>query len=100
MLPYLAVIAACFLLVPLLAGDTGTAILLLLIALPLVCLGAGAVYGYRNGFDAIFALIVAVLFVPIVFLFMNSTALPYVFVYGAAALAGDALGRFIKKGIK
>lgn len=92
MLPYLLVMALDFYLLPFLISDTGTAMLILLIAVPLICVACSAVYGAKNGFHLLFCLLVAILFVPTIFVFYNSSAWIYVIGYGIAAIVGNALG--------
>lgn len=91
-LPFYAVILLDFYLLPLFIRGTGSAILFMLIVLPLVCLLAAGVYGVINGFHIWFSLIVAVMFLPSVFLFYNESAWGYSVAYGIIALAGNAAG--------
>lgn len=99
MLPYLVVIAADFYLLPLLIRNTGWAMLLLLVVIPLVCLACSVVYGWRYSFHGLYPVIVAVLFMPTIFLFYNSTAWVYIVAYGIIALLGNLIGMvFFKVG--
>ena len=95
--PYLAVITAAFYLLPLLMRGTGSAILILLAALPLTCLAVSAVYGALNSFNPFYAPIVALLFIPAVFIYYNSSAWIYCPAYGAIALTGNLIGMTIYK---
>lgn len=92
MLPYLAVLAADFYLLPFLARDTGTAMLLMLAVMPLTAFLTAVVCGLRNGFSILLPVAAAVLFIPAVFLHYNSTAWVYAVFYGLTVLAGNGLG--------
>ena len=98
MIPYLAVIMLDFYLLPLLIRDTGSAMLMLLIVVPLICFVCSLVYGIKNSFCLAYAIAVAILFIPTILIFYNSTTWVYIFGYGAIALAGNAIGMvFIKE---
>lgn len=92
MLPYLTIIILDFYLLPSLIKDTGTAMMMLLVVIPLICFVCSVVYGIKNSFNPFYSLIVAILFVPSVFIFYNSTAWIYVLGYGIIALAGNIIG--------
>lgn len=94
-LPYFAVTGLDFYLLPLLIQDTSSAIAILLIAVPMVCFGCSFVYGIKNGLHWFYPVTVAVLFIPSIFLFYNSSAWFYAVVYGIAALFGSGLGAII-----
>jgi len=100
MLPSLGVIIASFYLLPLFIKDTGSGILILLIAIPLVCFISSTIYGFRRGFNILYSVIVAILFVPSIFIFYNSSAWGYTIVYGIIALIGNTIGMFVSKYIK
>lgn len=100
MLPFLIVILACFYLLPLLIQDTGSGMLILLIVTPLLCFVCSLLYGTKKAFSPLYALIVALLFVPAIFIFYNSSAWIYAPAYGAIALLGGAAGSHIGKGGK
>ena len=80
---------------PLLIRDTGSAMFVLLAALPAFCFSAALVYGGRYGFFAAYAGMVALLFAPALWLFYNESAAVYIPVYGLIALLGNALGAWI-----
>jgi hypothetical protein len=67
-------------------------ILVLLFIMPLVSFVCAFVYGLRRGFGCLFVVIGTLLFVPSVFVFYNSSALVYVFVYGVVLLLGNVFG--------
>lgn len=92
MIPYLIVLAVLFYAVPLLIRDTGSAMLLMALVIPLLTLICAAVYGKRQGFHPLFALITAVLFTPTVFIFYNSSAWIYIVIYAGISLGGNGIG--------
>lgn len=93
LLPYAAVLAVDFYLLPGLIRDTGTAMLVLLCVVPLAAFITSVVYGVRQGFSPLLPLAAMVLFSPTVFIYYNPSAWVYVVFYGLAALAGNAIGR-------
>ncbi len=97
MLPYLAVIAADFYLAPLLIQDTGSAMMLLMLIIPLVCFAASVWYGVRHRFSPYFVLIVGILFAPTIFMFYNYTAWIYIIWYLISALTGNLIGTAFNK---
>lgn len=92
MLPFLTVIILDFYLSPLLINDTGTAMMLLLVTVPLICFVCSIIYGVINSFNVLYAILVAILFVPSIFIFYNTTAWVYIAGYGIIALIGNAIG--------
>lgn len=82
-------LAADFYLLPCFISDTGSAMLLLLVLMPVVCFSLSVWYGMKNGATLFYPLAVAVLFVPSIFLFYNSSAWVYAVAYGVAALLGE-----------
>lgn len=55
MMPYLIALAVDFYLLPLLARNTGAAMLVMLCMMPLTALAAGVLYGGRHGFGVLLA---------------------------------------------
>ncbi|MEF9973887.1 MAG: hypothetical protein RR893_08160 [Clostridia bacterium] len=86
-------IALDFYLLPLLISDTGMAMILSLVAMPLICLGCATVYGAKNGFSLLFCALVAMLYASTLPIFYNSSAWIYIVCYGLAAAVGNAAGR-------
>lgn len=97
MLPYLCLDLAAFYLLPLFIQNTGSAIVILLAAIPLICFLCSVFYGIKNGFHWQYAVAVAVSFIPSVFLFYNSSAWIYTLGYGISALIGNLSGRALRK---
>lgn len=91
-LPYLLAPMAGFYLLPLLLRDTGGAILLLLIVLPMVCLFSAFLHGRRFGFRWWLGPVVAAIFVPTLWLFYDASAWVYPVIYGVLTLLGSLLG--------
>lgn len=94
-IPYLIVNALAFYLLPLLIQDTGSAMLILLIGMPFICFVTAVVFGAQNSFQWLYALIVAMLFIPSIFIFYNSSAWVYPVAYGILALIGNFIGKML-----
>lgn len=93
LLLYAIPLAADFYLLPLLIQDTGSAMLPLLVVMPLLTLITGLVYGLRHGFSFLPALLAGVLFLPSLFLYYNASAWVYAPLYALITLLGVGLGR-------
>lgn len=97
--PYGLALAVIFYALPLLIGDTGSGMLLLLVIMPLLTFACAVGYGVRQGFHVGFALAAVLFFAPTIFIFYNASAWSYLVVYGTVALAGNLIGTaFYKKG--
>ena len=88
----LLITALSFYVLPLLIKDTGSAMVLLLVLIPAICLVCALLCGWMEGFFWPYAVIVAVLFIPTMFLYYNSSAVVYILAYGVIALVGNLLG--------
>ncbi len=97
MIPYLIVQIIAFYLVPLIIKDTGSAMTVMLIWLPVITFVSGAVYGWKNSFNFGYPLIVAILFAPTIFIYYNYTAYIYIAIYGVIALIGNFIGKLFYK---
>ncbi len=97
MIPYAAVLAVNFYLIPFLILDTGSAMFLMLLVMPLISLACAVVYGVRRGFDFILPVMAMILFFPTIFIYYNSSAWPYVIAHGVIALGGVGIGRIFHK---
>lgn len=97
MLLYLIVIVMDFYLLPLIIMDTGMAMVTLLVLVPLICFICSVSYGINHSFDLLYPVIVAVIFMPSIFIYYNSSAWVYIIGYGIVALAGDAVGSIFFK---
>lgn len=96
LLPYLMVNVICFYLFTLLMKDTGSAMFILLFAIPIITFVNAILCGRQNSFDLLYPLLVMVIFVPYVFINMNESATIYIFIYGAISLMGCFVGSRLK----
>lgn len=72
-------------------------VLSLLLFMPLTVVCAAVLRGVQTGFSALFVAVVALLFVPSIFIFYNDSATVYIFIYAFAALLGNSGGFITKK---
>lgn len=100
MLPFLGIIMIDFYLLPMMMRDTGTAILMLLVVVPSICFLCSLIYGLKKSFSILYSAIVAVLFIPSIFIFYNVSAWIYIIAYGIIALIGSGIGRYVSKRAK
>lgn len=96
-LPYVLILIFNFYALPFLIQDTGSAIAMLLILIPFICLVCSFVYGAKRGFSIFWPLAVAILFVPTIFIFYNPSAWIYALGYGITALIGNGLGALLHR---
>ena len=82
-----------FYVLPSLIKDTGTAMIMLLVVIPMITLFISIFYGKKNGFDIWYVFSVGILFFPSIFIYYNSSALIYVIVYTIIALIGNFVGK-------
>lgn len=94
---YYFIIFITFYLIPILIQDTGSGMFILLIVIPLIILITSIIYGLRNVFDFIYPLIVAILFIPTLFIYYNASAWTYILVYSMIAVIGELLGKTLQK---
>lgn len=80
-----------FYVIPWFIKDTGSAMIVMLMLIPLICLIISAFYGIRNGFNFGYILIVAIMFAPSIFMFYNLSGWIYVVVYTVIALLGNLI---------
>ena len=92
MVPYLAGIVAVFYLLPLFMRNTAGAMMVLLFAMPVLCLAISFAYGRMRSFHVFYPLAVSLCFLPSIWIFYNESALIYVAAYGAMAFLGIFLG--------
>ncbi len=86
-----------FYVIPWLIKDTGSAMIVMLMIIPLICLVTSIFYGIRNGFNFWYILIVAIIFIPSIFIFYNLSAWVYVVAYTVIALLGDLIALPLRK---
>ena len=94
---YYLVIFITFYLIPILIKDTGSGMFILLIVIPLITLITSLIYGLRNTFDFIYPLLVAILFIPTLFIYYNTSAWIYIISYSMIAVIGELLGKTLQK---
>ena len=80
-----------FYIIPRFIKDTGSAVIVMLMIIPLICLITSVFYGIRNGFDFWYILIAAIMFTPSIFMFYNLSGWIYVVVYTVIALLGNLI---------
>lgn len=100
MIPYLLVNVIAFYIFPMIIQDTGSAMLIMLIGIPLICFIVAIVFGIKRSFNWIYPLAVALLFAPTVFIFYNESAAIYIVAYGIIALVGNLIGKMFYKQTK
>ncbi|MGI6030780.1 MAG: hypothetical protein ACOX7F_04670 [Eubacteriales bacterium] len=86
------VLAAALYVLPLLMQDTGSAMVLMLLAMPVTCLVCGGYLGWKRGFHLWYGLAVMVLFLPTIWIYYNSSAWVYGPAYGLLTLLGSGVG--------
>lgn len=96
-LPFYIAMLLNFYLLPLLIADTGTAMVVLLVLVPVICFAISVVYGIKNGFHLEYAAIIAVLFIPSIFIYYNSSAWVYIIGYGIIAFVGNLVSSLFRK---
>lgn len=96
-IPYAIILILDYYALPILIKDTGTAMLILLIVVPLICFICAIAYGIKQDFSPIFASMAALLFIPSIFIFYNESAWVYAVAYGVIALLGNGIGRIFHK---
>lgn len=96
-LPYLFVNIIAFYLLPLIIKDTGGAMVVMLIGIPLICFITSVIFGMKHSFNLLYPITVALIFAPTIFIFYNSTAWVYIIAYGVIALIGNFIGKSLSK---
>lgn len=91
------IILIAFYLVPMLIKDTGSGMIILLVVIPLITFIASLMYGLKNTFDFFYPLLVAILFIPTLFIYYNTSAWIYIIVYSMIAVIGELLGKTLQK---
>ena len=94
------ILAAVYNLLPLAMRDTGGAMMILLVLLPVVTLVLSGFVGLKHGFSWLWPVLTGLFFIPAVFLYMNSSAWVYVPGFALLALVGMWIGNLIRQGDK
>lgn len=87
------ILALMYNLLPVLIQDTGSGMFFLLLIFPAATLIISVFYGTRQDSVLLFPCITGILFIPAVFLYMNTSALFYVILYEAVSFAGYGIGK-------
>ncbi len=90
--PYFVINLACLYLLPLLIRDTGSGIAVLAAYLPVITVACSLSAATKAGFVWAYPIAIALLFLPSIFLFYNSSAWVYALLYGFIALIGCFFG--------
>ena len=96
-LPYVGVLSVCFYILPILAKNTLSGMIILAIIIPIVCFAAALVGGLRGALKPMFSVIVGIMFLPSVFIFLNFSAIIYCVAYGVLFLLGIYVGAAIRR---
>ena len=97
-LPYILALAILFYILPLRIRDTGSGMLIMLLVIPFLTFLCSVIYGIRQGFQPLLALVTAILFAPTIFIFYNESAWIYIVIYAVITLVGNGIGgAFYKK---
>ena len=91
------IILIAFYIVPMLIKDTGSGMFILLIVIPLITLITSLIYGLRNTVDFIYPLIVAILFIPTLFIYYNISAWVYIIAHSLITFIGELLGKTLQR---
>lgn len=94
---YYIIIALNFYLLPLLISDTGSGMFMLLLLMPFIVLITSYLYGVKNGFRLQYICVVAILFIPSIYIHYNNSAWIYVAAYSAIAAIGCFAANIFKK---
>lgn len=86
-----------FYLFPLLIVDTGSGMFALLLLIPVFCFLTAFLFGLLAGIQWLYPLLIAVLFLPTIWIYYNSSAWVYVIPYTMLALVGNLVGGLIRK---
>ena len=93
---YIIVILAFFVGTPILCRDTGSAMLTLLVNFPLIILILSFIHSKTLGFNLWLSLIIGLLWVPVIVIYLNESALIYVLIYWGISFLGQGLGVLFK----
>ena len=80
-----------FYLLPLLVNGMSSRMLIPMIAIPAISVITAFIYGWRTKKSAVFGLMIAVLYVPTIFIYESSTVI-YAIIYTVASLVAAAVG--------
>lgn len=84
-------------LLPVLMTDTGSGIFILLFLMPALTLALSYTYGRNFGFNLVYSVLVAILFLPTIWVHYNGSAMIYLYINGILSLLGQTLGKVIAR---
>lgn len=94
---YMMVVIGFYFLPLLMIKDTGSAISVLLLMLPLIIFNISLIYAKDIGFKCYFPIFVALCWLPTVYLYYNESAFIYSALYGVVSLLGQGIGFLFKR---
>lgn len=97
LIPHLVVIAIFYYLFPNLIKNKDFLVLQIILYNPLVVFISGLIYSVNSGFNLLFSIMAAILFIPAVFIMYNESALFYIPFYGVVALISNVVGFVLNK---
>ena len=93
---YIIVIIAFYVATPLLCRDAGDAFLTLLVIFPLIILILSFIHSKTREFNWWLSLIIGLLWIPVITIYLNESALIYALIYGMTSFLGQGLGVLFK----
>ena len=91
------VVAGLYYLIPVfLIQDTGSAMFLLLIGIPVIVFVASMLFSVKFGYYWYFPIVIGLLWIPNLFL-LNDSAVIYILMYAVVSLIGQLIGLLFKK---
>ncbi len=90
---YILIAAAFYVLPPFLLKNTGSAMILLLILFPVLTLAISFFHAAKNGFQWYFSVFVALIWLPLIFIYYNDSAAIYAGAYGILSFIGQGLAK-------
>ena len=97
-LVFYVVLTIAFYGIPWAITDTGSAMFMMLVIIPIICFMTSVMYGLKNGFSFSYVLIASIIFIPTIYIFYNSTAWIYVIAYSVIAILGNLTALPFRKG--
>lgn len=92
---YAMVLAAAYYILPLLMVDTGSAMFILLLCLPVIVFVSSFIFARRHSFQWQIIALTVLLFLPSMIFYFNPTAAFYSVYYGIVSAAGEFAGEFL-----
>lgn len=98
-IPYIVIALIYYLMPAFLAIDTGSAIFILLLIIPSIVFLTAILFSKKQGFKWYFSVIVAILWLPNIFIFNDSITV-YAYKYALISIIGQLIGMSIRKNKK